>query len=100
MEIWEGSELVEGRRKSARILALKEVKKNKEISKSKDNVGRENRQTPVAAKTAASGAKRGRKRKKLENVVLSSQQVVLSLPYSYIMYLHIFFELILSIVYQ
>ncbi|KAM1055502.1 hypothetical protein ACFX13_029730 [Malus domestica] len=75
MEIWEGSELVEGRRKSARILALKEVKKNKEISKSKDNVGRENSQTPVAAKPAASGAKRGRKRKKLEDVGLSSQQL-------------------------
>ncbi|KAM1226452.1 hypothetical protein ACFX13_005913 [Malus domestica] len=74
MEIWEGSELVEGRRKSVRISALKEAKKNKEIPKSKTNVGSENDKTPIAAKAATSGSKRGRKRKKLEDVVLSSQQ--------------------------
>lgn len=83
--MWEGSEVVGGRRKSARISALNEVKRNNEFSKSGDNVVGENgqNQAHVTARAAASAAKRGRKRKRLKDVGLSSQQVPLSLPCSY-----------------
>ncbi|XP_021806828.1 uncharacterized protein LOC110750774 [Prunus avium] len=74
--MWEGSEVVGGRRKSARISALNEVKRNNEFSKSGDNVVGENgqNQAHVTARAAASAAKRGRKRKRLKDVGLSSQQ--------------------------
>lgn len=68
-----------GRRKSARISALEEEKRNKACTKSRDNITSEN-QTYVKRET--SSGKRGRKRKRLEDVGLSSLQVLLSIPYS------------------